>query len=50
VAQASRGKEPCVVAVRDDGSAQIVIDRDGLEACQGDPAKLAELLVAAGDL
>lgn len=48
VAEASRGEEPCVVAIREDGSAEVVIDRNELEACQGDPAKLAGLLIAAG--
>jgi hypothetical protein len=46
VAEASRGREPCVVAVREDGSAEVVVDADQLEACEGDPAKLAGLLAA----
>lgn len=44
VAEASRGKEPCVVAVRDDGSAEVVIDRTELERCEGDPLTFAVLL------
>ena len=44
VAAASRGKEPCVVAVREDGSADVVIDRQQLEACEGDPASFARLV------
>lgn len=44
VAEASRGREPCVVAVRDDGSAEVVIDRTELERCEGDPLTFAVLL------
>jgi len=44
VEAASRGKEPCVVAVMDDGSAEVVIDREQLESCEGDPGRFAELL------
>lgn len=44
VTAASRGEEPCVVAVREDGSAEVVVDRDELESCEGDPVRLAELL------
>jgi hypothetical protein len=45
-AEASRGLEPCVVAVRDDGSAEVVVSRDQLEDCEGDPDCLGELLDA----
>ena len=44
VAEASRGKEPCVVAVRDDGSADVVIGKAELEDCDGDPMAFAALL------
>lgn len=44
VEEASRGREPCVVAIREDGSADVVVDRDQLASCNGDPARLAELL------
>jgi hypothetical protein len=44
VADASHGRAPCVVAVVDDGSAEVVIYRDELEACGGDPQSLFELL------
>lgn len=44
VEDASRGREPCVVAIREDGSADVVVDRHQLESCDGNPASLAELL------
>ena len=44
VAEASRGQEPCVVAVRDDGSTEVVIGRSELEDCEGDPLAFAALL------
>lgn len=44
VAEASNGMEPCVVAVREDGVAEVVIDRETLEACMGNPVEFAELL------
>jgi hypothetical protein len=47
VLSASRGVEPCVVAVRTDGSAEVVIDREQLERCQGDTARLGELILDA---
>ena len=37
---------PCVVAERSDGGYEIVIDRDQLESCDGQPARLAELIEA----
>jgi hypothetical protein len=49
VAEASRGKVPCVVAVFEDGSTEVVIDREELESCGGDPRKLGRLLAEAGD-
>lgn len=47
VADASNGRVPCVIAVFDDGSAEVVIDRDELEACEGDPQSLFQLLLKA---
>jgi hypothetical protein len=44
IAEASRGHEPCVVAVRADGSGEVAVTREELERCEGDPARLAELL------
>jgi hypothetical protein len=44
VERASRGHEPCVVAVRADGSAEVAVDSEQLERCDGDPARLGELL------
>jgi hypothetical protein len=44
VMEASRGQEPCVVAIRADGSADLLIDSAQLEACQGDPARFARLI------
>lgn len=41
VLTASRGKEPCVIAHREDGGLDLVVDRAGLEAMDGDPALLA---------
>jgi hypothetical protein len=43
---AADGRFPCVVAVGTDG-AWVVMDRDDLEACEGDPAALVERLNAA---
>jgi hypothetical protein len=37
-------RAPCVVAERDDGSLEIVIDREQLEACNGRPEELAALV------
>lgn len=37
---------PCVVAERSDGDYEIVIDRDQLESCDGQPARLAEMIEA----
>ncbi|MGB0119851.1 MAG: hypothetical protein WBP55_02720 [Solirubrobacterales bacterium] len=47
VAAASDGNEPCVVATRDDGTVEMVIGRSDLDACQGNPARLADLLIKA---
>ncbi len=38
------GKAPCVVAESPDGSLAIVIDRDQLERCDGEPERLARLV------
>ncbi len=46
VAAASSGREPCIVAVRQDGTAEVVIEAAELEACDGDPAALADRLAA----
>lgn len=46
VAKASAGREPCVVALRTDGSAEVAVDAAQLEACSGDPGSLTELLCA----
>jgi hypothetical protein len=46
VAKASAGKEPCVVALRTDGSADVLVDASHLEACDGEPDLLADLLLA----
>ena len=44
VAAASEGRAPCVVALREDGGAQVVLDAPQLEAFGGDPDRLAEAL------
>ena len=44
VAEASLGKEPCVVAIREDGSAEVVVGKAELEDCEGDPMAFAALL------
>ena len=46
LAEAVRGKTPCVVAERAGGELEIVIDRDQLESCEGQPARLAEMIEA----
>jgi hypothetical protein len=46
VARTSRGEEPCVVAVRADGSASVAVSRESLERCEGSPAALGDLLLA----
>jgi uncharacterized cupin superfamily protein len=43
---AADGRFPCVVAVGTEG-AWVVMDRDDLDACEGDPAALVERLNAA---
>lgn len=44
IADTSNGHEPCVVAVRADGSAEVVVTREELEHCGGDPDRLGALL------
>ena len=46
VEAASRGEEPCVVATREDGRTEVVIDREQLDSCEGDPTEFARLLNA----
>jgi len=50
VAQVSAGHEPCVVAVRTDGTAEVVINSGQLDGCAGDPARLAGLLLGLSNL
>lgn len=45
IEQASRGRVPSVVAEFDDGSTALVVGPDELEACEGDPQRLFELLL-----
>ncbi|MEX0620952.1 MAG: hypothetical protein WD181_05160 [Solirubrobacterales bacterium] len=45
VADASHGRAPCVVAVFDDGSAEVVVDRDELEACEGNAESFFRVLL-----
>jgi hypothetical protein len=45
-AKASLGQEPCVIAVRADGSASVAVSRESLERCEGSPAALGDLLLA----
>lgn len=44
VAEASIGHEPCVVALRTDGSTDVVINSGQLDGCSGDPGSLTGLL------
>ena len=44
LAEAVRGRAPCVVAERAGGELEIVIDRDQLESCGGQPERLADLI------
>ena len=44
ITEPSGGHEPCVVPVRDDGSAEVVIGKAELEGCEGDPVAFAALL------
>ena len=44
VLAASDGCEPCVVALRADGSAEVVLGAEELEAMGGDPTRLASAL------
>ena len=47
VLAASDGYEPCVIALRADGSAEVVLDAGELEAMDGDPEALARALTEA---
>ena len=47
VRAASEGHEPCVVALRADGSAEVVLDAGELEAMDGNPEALARALTDA---
>jgi hypothetical protein len=47
VKEASRNRVPCVVATFDDDTARVVIESDEIEACEGSPQRLFELLVDA---
>ena len=44
VARASQGKTPCVLAVLEDGSLEMLFEPEDLEAMKGDPARLASAL------
>lgn len=44
VARASQGKTPCVLAVLEDGSLEMLLEPEDLEAMNGDPARLASAL------
>jgi hypothetical protein len=46
IAETSNGHEPCVVAVRADGSSEVAVSREQLEGCDGDPDRLGRLLEA----
>jgi len=46
VAGVSEGRAPCVIALRADGSADLVLGPDDLEAMAGDPEALAAALAA----
>jgi hypothetical protein len=37
---ASEGRTPCVLAHDDDGTVRVLVGRDELEACEGDPEAL----------
>jgi len=43
---AAGGRYPCVVGIAD-GRGTVLLDADELERCEGDPATMVELLVAA---
>jgi hypothetical protein len=45
--RATDGRTPCVVAHLDGGRLEVVLDADRLEACEKQPAKLAEAMEAA---
>ena len=44
VARASQGKTPCVLAVLEDGSLEMLFEPEDLEAMNGDPTRLASAL------
>ncbi|MFM9054709.1 MAG: hypothetical protein ACKOQ5_07685 [Solirubrobacterales bacterium] len=44
IAEASRGRTPCVLAVRSDGSIGMLLGPEDLEAMDGDPSRLASAL------
>ena len=44
VARASQGKTPCVLAVLEDGSLEMLFEPEDLEAMNGDPARRASAL------
>jgi hypothetical protein len=47
VERASRGRVPCVVAEFDDGSAEVLIGSEELEACGGEPERFFDLLLSS---
>lgn len=49
VEAASRGLVPCVVATFDDGTSEVLIEREQIEACEGDPQRFYQLLVDASE-
>ena len=44
VTRASQGKTPCVIAVLEDGSLEMLLEPEDLEAMNGDPTRLASAL------
>lgn len=44
VAEACTGRTPCVLAVLEDGSIEVLLEPEELEAMDGDPARLASAL------
>lgn len=49
IEEASRGLVPCVVATFNDGTAEVLIEREQIEACEGDPQRFYQLLVDASE-
>ena len=43
----TEGRTPCVVGRQTDGELVLLMDGDALEACEGDPQRFVEHLVAA---